>query len=116
VIFLTSKDEEIDQLFGLKMGADDFIRKPFSHRILISPAVVNGDGSITEAGADWLCLVTLCCWRATSGTRRMSYRVFSASPGASYPNVTARRLRGFFLVRRELFVVNTANRAFIIDH
>ena len=35
VIFLTSKDEEIDELFGLKMGADDFIRKPFSHRILI---------------------------------------------------------------------------------
>jgi CheY-like chemotaxis protein len=27
VIFLTSKDEEIDELFGLKMGADDFIRK-----------------------------------------------------------------------------------------
>jgi DNA-binding NarL/FixJ family response regulator len=26
VIFLTSKDEEIDELFGLKMGADDFIR------------------------------------------------------------------------------------------
>ena len=25
VIFLTSKDEEIDELFGLKMGADDFI-------------------------------------------------------------------------------------------
>jgi len=35
VIFLTSKDEEIDELFGLKMGADDFIRKPFSHRVLI---------------------------------------------------------------------------------
>jgi two-component system, OmpR family, response regulator ChvI len=35
VIFLTSKDEEIDELFGFKMGADDFIRKPFSHRILI---------------------------------------------------------------------------------
>src|SRR3979490_1123099 len=29
VIFLTSKDEEIDELFGLKMGADDFSRKPF---------------------------------------------------------------------------------------
>jgi two-component system response regulator ChvI len=35
VIFLTSKDEEIDELFGLKMGADDFIRKPFSNRILV---------------------------------------------------------------------------------
>jgi two-component system response regulator ChvI len=34
VIFLTSKEEEIDELFGLKMGADDFIRKPFSQRLL----------------------------------------------------------------------------------
>jgi two-component system, OmpR family, response regulator ChvI len=35
VIFLTSKDEEIDELFGLKLGADDFIRKPFSQRLLV---------------------------------------------------------------------------------
>ena len=35
VIFLTSKEEEIDELFGLKMGADDFIRKPFSQRLLV---------------------------------------------------------------------------------
>src|SRR6202795_4032483 len=35
VIFLTSKDEEIDELFGLKMGADDYIRKPFSQRLLV---------------------------------------------------------------------------------
>jgi two-component system, OmpR family, response regulator ChvI len=34
VIFLTSKEEQIDELFGLKMGADDFIRKPFSQRLL----------------------------------------------------------------------------------
>jgi two-component system response regulator ChvI len=34
VIFLTSKDEEFDELFGLKMGADDFVRKPFSQRLL----------------------------------------------------------------------------------
>ena len=35
VIFLTSKDEQIDELFGLKIGADDFIRKPFSQRLLV---------------------------------------------------------------------------------
>jgi two-component system, OmpR family, response regulator ChvI len=35
VIFLTSKDEQIDELFSLKMGADDFIRKPFSQRLLV---------------------------------------------------------------------------------
>lgn len=34
VIFLTSKDEQIDELFGLKMGADDYIAKPFSQRLL----------------------------------------------------------------------------------
>ena len=35
VIFLTSQDEEIDELFGLKLGADDFIKKPFSQRLLV---------------------------------------------------------------------------------
>ncbi len=35
VIFLTSKDEEIDEMLGLKMGADDYINKPFSQRLLI---------------------------------------------------------------------------------
>ena len=35
VIFLTSKDEEVDQLLGLKMGADDYITKPFSQKLLI---------------------------------------------------------------------------------
>ena len=35
VIFLTSKDDEIEEVLGLKMGADDYIRKPFSQRLLI---------------------------------------------------------------------------------
>jgi len=35
VIFLTSKDDEIDELVGLRMGADDYITKPFSQRLLI---------------------------------------------------------------------------------
>ena len=34
VIFLTSKDDEVDELLGLKVGADDFLRKPFSQRVL----------------------------------------------------------------------------------
>src|SRR5271167_2427155 len=38
VIFLTSKEDEIDELFGLKMGADDFIKKPFSQRLLVERA------------------------------------------------------------------------------
>lgn len=35
IIFLTSKDDEVDELLGLRMGADDYIKKPFSQRLLI---------------------------------------------------------------------------------
>jgi two-component system response regulator ChvI len=35
VIFLTSKDEEVDEIMGLRMGADDYIKKPFSQRLLV---------------------------------------------------------------------------------
>ncbi len=53
VIFLTSKDDEIDELFGLKMGADDFIRKPFSQRLLVErvKAVLRRVGGVIEPGA-----------------------------------------------------------------
>ncbi len=36
VIFLTSKDDEVDEALGLAMGADDYISKPFSQRLLIA--------------------------------------------------------------------------------
>lgn len=57
VIFLTSKDEEIDELFGLKMGADDFITKPFSQRLLVErvKAILRRasakDGAVVAGGA-----------------------------------------------------------------
>ena len=35
VIFLTSKDDELDELMGLRLGADDYITKPFSQRLLL---------------------------------------------------------------------------------
>lgn len=35
VIFLTSKDDEIDEVLGLRMGADDYVTKPFSQRLLV---------------------------------------------------------------------------------
>ena len=35
VIFLTSKDEEVDEVMGLRLGADDYITKPFSQRLLL---------------------------------------------------------------------------------
>ncbi len=36
VIFLTSKDDEIDEALGLNLGADDYVTKPFSQRLLAS--------------------------------------------------------------------------------
>ncbi len=42
VIFLTSKDEEIDEVIGFNIGADDFVRKPCSNRLL-SERVKDGD-------------------------------------------------------------------------
>ncbi len=65
VIFLTSKDDEIDQALGLAMGADDYIGKPFSQRLLIeriravlrraasrreSPEMEAGKGEAIERG------------------------------------------------------------------
>ena len=35
IIFLTSKDDEIDEILGLRMGADDYVKKPFSQRLLV---------------------------------------------------------------------------------
>ena len=35
IMFLTSKDDEIDEILGLRMGADDYMKKPFSQRILL---------------------------------------------------------------------------------
>jgi len=58
VIFLTSKDDEIDEVLGLRMGADDYVKKPFSQRLLVErirallrrQEVIQGD-EVTEAEA-----------------------------------------------------------------
>ncbi|MEM0944179.1 MAG: response regulator transcription factor [Pseudomonadota bacterium] len=52
VIFLTSKDEEIDEVIGLRMGADDYIRKPFSQRLLVERirAVLRRREAMAEPG------------------------------------------------------------------
>jgi two-component system response regulator ChvI len=54
VIFLTSKTEEIDELFSLKMGADDFIRKPFSRALLLEriKAVLRRHGKLPKVGGN----------------------------------------------------------------
>ena len=38
VIFLTSKDEEIDEVVGFNVGADDYIKKPYSSRAIKNPS------------------------------------------------------------------------------
>ena len=60
VIFLTSKDDELDEALGLAMGADDYIAKPFSQRLLIArirailrrteAAAAPADGDAPEEG------------------------------------------------------------------
>lgn len=83
VIFLTSKDEEIDELFGLKMGADDFIRKPFSQRLLVErvkavlrrasakdlPVPREGEARVLERGQLKMDLERhACTWKAKNVT------------------------------------------------
>lgn len=54
VIFLTSKEDEIDELLGLRMGADDYIRKPFSQRLLLARIQVLLRRGLNRAAADIL--------------------------------------------------------------
>ncbi len=59
VILLTSKDEETDEALGLAMGADDYIAKPFSQRLLVARIrailrradLVRGEAEVLEAAA-----------------------------------------------------------------
>ena len=54
VIFLTSKDEEQDEEAGLAMGADDYIAKPFSQRLLLARirAILRRAGPVRDSDAD----------------------------------------------------------------
>ena len=53
VIFLTSKDDEVDEVLGLRMGADDYIKKPFSQRLLVERIrALLRRGEIARGGAD----------------------------------------------------------------
>ena len=75
VIFLTSKDDELDEVLGLRMGADDYITKPFSQRLLVEriravlrrrsvPAPAVGEGDVIRRGELVLDQTRhLCTWR-----------------------------------------------------
>lgn len=55
VIFLTSKDDEIDEVLGLRMGADDYVRKPFSQRLLVErirAILRRQEARISDAGSE----------------------------------------------------------------
>ncbi|MCH7543085.1 MAG: response regulator transcription factor [Proteobacteria bacterium] len=80
VIFLTSKDEEFDEVLGFRMGADDYIKKPFSQRLLIErirallrrsevasegPAARDGKGAIARGELVMDPVRHLCSWRGS---------------------------------------------------
>lgn len=102
VIFLTSKDEETDEVDGLRLGADDYITKPFSQRLLIErirallrraalktqPAPASQD----EAAAVHICGFLklddarhICTWKdrpvSLSVTEYLLLKALSAKPG-----------------------------------
>jgi len=55
VIFLTSKDDEVDEVMGLRLGADDYIKKPFSQRLLmerIRAVLRRHDTKVSDTKAD----------------------------------------------------------------
>ncbi len=85
IIFLTSKDDEIDEILGLRLGADDYIKKPFSQKLLIErirvvlrraeqrkekaekPALAEKPASVLERGELILDLEChMCTWKQQS--------------------------------------------------
>ncbi|MDE8348620.1 MAG: response regulator transcription factor [Acidocella sp.] len=59
VIFLTSKDDELDELMGLRLGADDYITKPFSQRLLLERIrALLRRNEATKAGAAPVAVIT----------------------------------------------------------
>ncbi len=97
VIFLTSKDDELDEALGLGMGADDYITKPFSQRLLLARirAVLRraSDGAMKTSGPHVVrqgeLLMDperhLCSWRGTevklTVTEFLILQALAARPG-----------------------------------
>ena len=51
IIMLTARDEEVDKVLGLELGADDYITKPFSNRELLARVKANLRRTVPESGA-----------------------------------------------------------------
>lgn len=99
-IFLTSKDDEVDQVLGLRLGADDYITKPFSQRLLIerirtvlrrnqarlTPLSVSDESQIVRRGHLSLDDARhICAWRNTplnlTVTEYLLVKSLAANPG-----------------------------------
>lgn len=100
VIFLTSKDDEVDQVIGLRLGADDYITKPFSQRLLIerirsvlrryaapvsAPTPASSGHLITRGPLELDDSRHLCKWKGTpinlTVTEYLLVKVLAISPG-----------------------------------
>jgi two-component system response regulator ChvI len=99
VIFLTSKDEELDELMGLRLGADDYITKPFSQRLVLERIrallrrndAARGEGGAAPAGVITRGSLTLdenrhlCTWKGghvqLTVTEFLLVKALAARPG-----------------------------------
>ena len=99
VIFLTSKDDEVDEVLGLRMGADDYIKKPFSQRLLIErirallrrqdlaqdDGAPTGDGSMVRGDLLLDSSRHLCTWKndpvALTVTEFLILKALATRPG-----------------------------------
>ena len=65
IIILTGKDEEVDRIVGLEMGADDYVAKPFSSRELLArvKTVLRRTGEATQTAADTASATRFAGWR-----------------------------------------------------
>lgn len=94
VLFLTAKGEEVDKVVGLKLGADDYVVKPFGVRELLArvEALLRRGRASAAAAADAATLATPPVF--TLGTAEIDRRAFTTRlPGRDPESLTARELR-----------------------
>ena len=89
VLFLTAKGEEIDKVVGLKLGADDYVTKPFGVQELLArvEALLRRSRSTMAAGASVLPAVF------RLGAAEIDRRKFTVSRHGSTESLTAREMK-----------------------